>query len=298
MLPVKILLAGRNGQLGWELERSLAGLGEVAAFDHASLDLADPDAIVARVREVRPEIIVNAAAYTAVDRAETEARAAYAVNACGPGILAEEARRIGALLVHYSTDYVFDGEKEGAYAEDDTPNPLSVYGQSKFEGEQAIRNSGCRHLILRTSWVYGARGKNFLLTILKLASERPELRVVDDQFGAPTWCHDIAQSTLELLAAAGQSACACEGLYHATASGQTTWCGFARAILDEVSSPARLVPIPTEAYPLPARRPRNSVLDCRRLAERFNVRLPDWRASLHRCMASCVDATRSGVSTP
>ena len=194
---MRILLTGRTGQVGWELERRLLPLGQLVAFDRVSLDLASPDQIVARVREVRPDLIVNAAAYTAVDRAETEPRLAAQVNATAPRILAEEASRLGAALIHYSTDYVFDGTKSTPYIESDSPNPLNAYGKSKLEGERSIQASGCRHLILRTSWVYGLRGTNFLVTILRLARERPELRVVDDQIGAPTWCRDVAGATAE-----------------------------------------------------------------------------------------------------
>ena len=196
---MKILLTGRNGQVGWELERALAPLGEVVATDRSTLDLADPDAIRRVVREVKPEIIVNAAAYTAVDKAESEPELAMRINGFAPGVLAEEAKRLGALLVHYSTDYVFDGEKATPYVEEDEPNPINVYGRTKLAGERAIQASGCRHLILRTSWVYGARGKNFLLAILRKARDAQELRVVADQVGAPTSVELVARSTLAAL---------------------------------------------------------------------------------------------------
>ncbi|HEX9183652.1 MAG TPA: dTDP-4-dehydrorhamnose reductase, partial [Burkholderiales bacterium] len=258
---MKILLLGRNGQVGWELERTLAPLGELKAFDRAALDLADVPRLAAAVRALQPEVIVNAAAYTAVDKAETDREAAFAVNATAPRVLAEEAKRIGALLVHYSTDYVFDGEKQAPYVEDDATHPINVYGESKLAGEQAITKSGCRHLILRTSWVYGPRGKNFMLTMLRLAKERPELRVVDDQVGAPTSSPEIARATIALLEKRA------EGLYHMTAGGETSWCGFARAILAQARIAIPVVPIRTEEYPTPARRPRNSRLDCSRLCE-------------------------------
>jgi dTDP-4-dehydrorhamnose reductase len=289
---VRILLTGRAGQVGWELERRLAPLGQLFAFDRVSLDLANPDQIVARVREVKPGLIVNAAAYTAVDRAESEPRLAAQVNGLAPGILAEEANRLGAALIHYSTDYVFDGAKSTPYVESDSPNPLNAYGKSKLEGERSIQASGCRHLILRTSWVYGMRGTNFLVTILRLARERPELRVVDDQVGAPTWCRDLASATAQLAteAAAGGA----EGLYHLTAAGATSWCGFAREILRVrgIETPVRAVS--TAEYPTPARRPANSLLSCAAIAARWNVALPEWRTSL----TSCLREGNSAAPTP
>jgi len=280
---VKILLTGKNGQVGWELERCLLPRGRVFAFDRASLDLTDPDQIVARVRELKPELIVNAAAYTAVDRAESEPEIAMQINTAAPGILAEEAKRLGALLVHYSTDYVFDGMKPTPYLETDTPNPISAYGRSKLEGERAIQASGCRHLILRTSWVYGLRGKNFLLTILRLAREGRELRVVDDQIGAPTWCRDIAVATARLAqeSAARETA----GLFHLTAAGATSWYGFAREILETSGLGAPVMAIPSSEYRSPARRPANSLLSCAKLKAWCNIELPEWPDSLRSCLA-------------
>ena len=275
---MRILLTGKHGQLGWELGRSLAPVGEVLAFDRASLDLADQDQIVQRVREIRPGLIVNAAAYTAVDRAESEPELAARINAVAPRILAEEAQRLGALLIHYSTDYVFDGTKGSPYAEADTPNPVNAYGRSKLEGERGIRASGCRHLILRTGWVYGARGGNFLLTILRLAGEREELQVVDDQIGAPTWCRDIAAATARMTSGI-------EGLYHLAAGGQTSWYGFAREILRRCGIATRLVAIPSAQYKTVARRPANSTLSCESLRMRSGLSLPDWPVSLERCLA-------------
>ena len=196
----KILLTGKNGQVGWELERSLQPLGQVIAFDRSGLDLASPDSIRAVIREVKPELIVNPAAYTAVDKAESEPDLAMAVNGVAPGIIAEEAKRLGAALIHYSTDYVFDGTKAEPYTEDDVPKPINVYGKTKLAGEQAVQAIGVPHLIFRTSWVYGMRGKNFLLTILRMAKEKDELRIVDDQFGAPTWSRMIAETTAQVLA--------------------------------------------------------------------------------------------------
>ena len=290
---MRILLTGSAGQVGWELERSLSPHGQVFAFDHASLDLADPDQIVARVREVKPDLIVNAAAYTAVDRAESEPDLATRVNGAAPGILAEEAKRLGALLVHYSTDYVFDGAKPAPYLETDSPNPINVYGRSKLEGERAIQASGCRHLILRTSWIYGMRGNNFLLTILRLARGHPELRVVDDQIGAPTWCRDLATATTQLAneTAAGKA----EGLYHLTAAGATSWCGFAREILRVSGSHTPIRAISTREYAAPAKRPANSLLSSATIAARWKLQLPQWQNSLAACHreASSVASTRS-----
>jgi len=285
---VRILLTGRTGQIGWELERSLSPLGRIFAFDHASLDLANPDQIVARVREVKPDLIVNAAAYTAVDRAESEPELAIQVNGAAPGVLAEEAKRLGALLIHYSTDYVFDGAKPTPYLETDPPNPINAYGRSKLEGERAIRESGCRHLILRTSWVYGLRGKNFLLAVLRLAREHRELRVVDDQIGAPTWCRDLATATAHLAneAAAGKA----EGLYHLTAAGATSWCGFAREILKASTIDTPVKAISTKEYGAPAKRPANSLLSGATIAARWKLVLPEWQSSLADCLRDATPA--------
>jgi len=249
-------------------------MGEVKFYDRYGLDLAEAPPLAAAVRALQPDLVVNAAAYTAVDKAESERDLAFAVNATAPRVLAEEAKRIGAMLVHYSTDYVFDGEKASPYVEGDPPRPINVYGESKLAGEQAIQASGCRHLILRTSWVYGPRGKNFLLTILRLAKERPELRVVDDQVGAPTSSLAIARATPQLLAKGAQ------GLYHMTAGGETSWCGFARAILKGAGLATPVIAIRTEDYPTPARRPRNSRLDCSRLKSDTGVALESWEAQL------------------
>jgi dTDP-4-dehydrorhamnose reductase len=262
---VKVLLTGRTGQVGWELERML---DDVVATDRAALDLVDTDAIARFVRKTKPDVIINAAAYTAVDKAESEKDLTKRVNAAAPGILAEEAKRLNALLVHYSTDYVFDGGKKNAYVDDDEPNPLSVYGATKLEGEKRIRTSGCRHLILRTSWVYGPRGHNFFLTMKKNAG-RP-LRVVDDQRGAPTSSRFIAENTVSLISKN------IEGLLHLVPSGETTWYGFAREIL---GAEADITPITTAEYPTAARRPANSVLDNARARKALGA-LPDWREVL------------------
>ena len=290
---MKILLLGRNGQVGWELERSLAPLGEVTSLGRADLDLRDAARIREAVRAAGPDAIVNAAAYTAVDKAESERDAAFAVNAAAPGVLAEEARREGAFLVHYSTDYVFDGAKATPYVEDDATNPLNVYGASKLAGERAIAATGCRHLILRTSWVYGPRGSNFMLTMLRLARERAELRVVDDQVGAPTSSSAIARATASALARAIRSP-ELAGLYHLAAAGETSWCGFARAIFQQAGVATPVVPIRTEEYPTPARRPRNSRLDCSRLRNALGVTLAPWQAGLAEAMAEHARLSRAG----
>lgn len=287
-----ILLTGKNGQVGWELQRTLAPLGKVIALDAEDLDLADAEAIRRKVREIRPHIIVNPAAYTAVDKAESEPQLAMAINGIAPGVFAEEARALDALLVHYSTDYVFDGSKEGAYVEDDTTNPLGIYGSTKLAGEQAVRAAGCRHLILRTSWVYGARGKNFLLTMLKLAKERSELRIVDDQVGAPTWSRTLGEITAQILAQLhqpGSEAGANDtryGTYHLTSIGAVSWHGFTAEILRQANvQPAPVLhPIPTKDYPTPAARPANSRLSNDKLLRTFGLSGGDWRDNLGLCL--------------
>jgi dTDP-4-dehydrorhamnose reductase len=294
---IRVLVTGAGGQVGAGLVRMLEGRAQVVAHDRASLDLARPDAIVERMREARPQLVVNAGAYTAVDRAESEPELARAVNARAPGVLAEEARRLGALLVHYSTDYVFDGSKPAPYVEDDPAAPLNVYGASKLEGERAVAASGCDHVILRTSWVYAPRGRNFLLTMLNLAATREEIRVVDDQRGAPTSSRELARATLALFGAVAPRhpitgedlarVASRSGLYHATAGGETTWFGFAEAIFREWSlrrgaafRAPRLVPIATREYPTPARRPANSLLSNERLHRTFGIRLAPWGEGL------------------
>ena len=291
---IRILLTGRNGQVGWELERSLQPIGAVTAVDRNRCDLLDLDALRATLDEVRPQLIVNAAAYTAVDKAQSEPEQAFRVNAEAPGLMAEWAARHGAALVHFSTDYVFSGEGNAPYTETDTVAPLSVYGQSKLAGEQAVQSSGCPHFILRTSWVYGSRGHNFLRTILRLASERDELRIVDDQWGAPTWARSIADATACLIAAASSQGGDLSsriqdrgGVFHLTSGGSTTWHGFARAILEHsgTAQRVRLVPIRSEEYPTPARRPGNSRLSGEKIEVNWGIRLPDWSESLRLCLA-------------
>jgi dTDP-4-dehydrorhamnose reductase len=286
---MKILLTGATGQVGFELERSLQGLGQVVAVDRARMDLADLDQVRSVIRAVRPNLIVNPAAYTAVDKAESEPALARRINAEAPCVMAEEARALGAAMVHYSTDYVFDGTKAGAWREDDATAPINVYGQTKLEGEQAIAAAGIDHLILRTSWVYGMRGKNFLLTMLRLGKEREELRVVSDQFGAPTWSRTIADTTTLLLAQAraGGPGWWAEhgGTYHLSSQGRTSWCGFTEAIVAAAGLDCKVLPIGSADYPVPARRPANSVLDSAKLRARL-CELPDWETALALCMAS------------
>lgn len=297
---MRILLTGRDGQVGWELNRALAPLGEVIACGRAELDLAVPDRIASVVRQARPQLIVNAAAYTAVDKAESEPGLAHAANARAPGVLAEEAKRAGALLIHYSTDYVFDGKKETPYVEDDEPNPLNEYGRSKLAGENAIRNIDGRYLILRTSWVYAARGRNFLLAIRRLLREKDELRVVADQIGAPTSAGALAAATAALLRALGPKTLGeARGTYHVTSAGHTSWHGFASEIarLERAPRPPRLVPIPSSEYPLPARRPKNSRLSNEKLQRQFGVVLPSWQTCLEACHGELLKGERVDTGT-
>ena len=280
-----ILVTGANGQLGAELAHALAPHGRVVATGRAELDLADADAIVATMRTLRPAMVVNAAAYTAVDLAEKEEALAHAINGVAPGILADEAKRIGADLIHYSTDYVFDGRANAPYDEDAPVNPLSAYGRTKLAGERAVAASGADALVLRTSWVYGLRGRNFLTTMQRLARERDELRVVDDQAGAPNWSRELARATARIVANGRHVVVERRGLYHLTARGATTWYGFARAILADVPR-VRIVPITTAEYPTPASRPAWSVLDTARFEQTFGFALPDWQVSLAECLAS------------
>lgn len=282
----KILLIGKLGQLGWELRRALAPLGSLVCVDYPEFDLARHDAVRERIRELAPAIIINAAAYTAVDKAESEPALCMQINGIAPGILAEEAKKIGALLVHYSTDYVFDGAKNSPYTEDDTPNPLSAYGRSKLAGEQAVQQVDGDYLLFRLCWLYGARGHNFMLTIMRLAREREKLRVVSDQVGCPTWSRLAAETTalaLQQVLAANQAR-SFKGLYHLCASGQTSWHAFAESILNLMPNQDKkcrqVEPISTPEYPLPAKRPAYSVLSCEKLKRVFGLSLPLWEESL------------------
>ena len=280
-----LLVTGAQGQVGYELVRLLAPYGDIIAADRGTLDLADPDAIVAVVRGAKPALIVNAGAYTAVDRAQTEVALAHAVNSRAPGILAEEAKRLGAVLIHYSTDYVFDGTCATPYPEDAPPAPLNVYGATKLEGERAIAAAGAHALVFRTSWVYGLRGGNFLLTIRRLAAEREELRIVADQIGVPNWCRTLAEATARIVGNGLPTAAERAGLYHLSCKGQASWFDFARAIVGDVPRP-RVVPLTTAEFPTPARRPAYGVLATARFETTFGFTLPDWRQALADCVAS------------
>ncbi|HVL59587.1 MAG TPA: dTDP-4-dehydrorhamnose reductase [Burkholderiaceae bacterium] len=290
---MKLLVTGCQGQLGWELMRSLQPLGEVIGVDRRQCDLADPDSVIRMLRETQPQGVVNAAAYTAVDKAESDPQAAAAVNSTAPGVLAEQCRRLGALLVHYSTDYVFDGASAAPYREDDPTAPLNEYGRSKLAGERAIRAAGDRYLILRTSWVYSLRGANFVRTIARLAQTRDTLRIVDDQLGAPTSAAWLADLTAQMIGReSGRGPAPGSGLWHASCAGVTSWHGFADAILQTLAGKRaarpefmldkrpQLVPIPSSEYPVPARRPANSRLALDRLQHDWGLHAPDWRAAL------------------
>jgi dTDP-4-dehydrorhamnose reductase len=288
-----ILILGSQGQLGLELQRSFAGLGSMMAADRNAVDLAQPDQIRSLIRRVQPDIILNAAAYTAVDRAESERESAHAINGEAPRVLAEEALRLNALLVHYSTDYVFDGAKPGPWTEDDPTSPLNAYGASKLAGEQAIQNLGGRYLIFRTSWVYGPHGKNFLFTMLRLARERERISIVDDQIGAPTTSIALASATREIVTGILSNrfgvAQNWAGLYNMTCSGSTSWFGFAQAIFARANAilagkTPELVPIATADYPTPAKRPKNSVLSNAKLQAHFAFQLPAWETALEEVL--------------
>ena len=307
-MSLRILVTGATGQVGWQLQRTLAPLGEVVARTHSELDLSVPEAAARYVHDLAPDIVVNAAAYTAVDKAESEHKLAQTINAVTPGRIADEMARTGGLLIHYSTDYVFDGSKPSPYVEEDPTSPLNVYGETKLAGEQAVAASGCAHVILRTSWVYDTRGKNFLRTVLRLAREREELRMVSDQYGAPTWARAIAEATAQVVARCAQqrqeSSWGSGGIFHLTAAGSTTWAGFAEQILDEYEALAawpadtgefgspllaeRVVPITSDQYKTPARRPRNSVLSNQKLFSTFGLRLPDWQVLLRLALQGAI----------
>lgn len=289
-LSMKILLTGSNGQVGFELLRALAPLGEVVAVDLADCDLSSPDAIRRLVAEVEPQVIINPAAYTAVDKAEAEPALAQAINGTAPGVFGEEAARLGVLVIHFSTDYVFDGSMPGAYLETDGPNPQSVYGKTKLAGEQALQASGADYLIFRTSWVFGAHGANFAKTMLRLAGERDGLKIVADQFGAPTSAALLADVTAQVLGRYQREGRVGFpfGLYHLVAGGCTTWHEYAQAVVRAAQAAGKplkltadeILPIATADYPLPAPRPSNSRLDTSRLRQTFGLELPDWQRGL------------------
>lgn len=284
---MRILISGHTGQVARELQRALSE-HELISLDRHAFDLAQPTSLRRTILHEQPDLLINAAAHTAVDQAEQEQALAFTINAEAPGAMAAACAELSIPLIHYSTDYVFDGSKAGAYNEDDTPNPLSVYGASKLAGEQSIAGSGCDHLILRTSWVYSRHGRNFLLTMQRLLQEREQLNVVADQIGAPTWAGSIAAATAELIDA-WQQGNRQWGTYHLTNQGETSWFGFAQAIGERLRASgkpcAKLRPIPTSDYPTPARRPLNSRLDGSKLEHNWNVRLPDWQAALDACLA-------------
>ncbi len=298
---MKIMLTGANGQIGWELVRSLMQLGEVVALGRGECDLSRPNTLPAIVQALQPDLIVNAAAYTAVDRGEEEEALATTINATSVGVLAEEARKINSLLLHYSTDYVFDGTKAEPYSETDRPNPINAYGRTKLLGEQAIADTGCDHLILRTTWVYASRGNNFLKSILRLAQEREELCIVSDQVGTPTWARNIADATAHLLLPAQRERKMEEfvsGRYHLCARGNTTWHGFASAIIERARALApagtikteRVIPVTTEDYPLPAPRPKNSRMSSHALNARFGFVMPEWQHAMQLCVDEILKA--------
>jgi dTDP-4-dehydrorhamnose reductase len=297
---MKILLLGKNGQVGWELQRSLAPLGELIALGSASQDycgdFTDLAGIAETIKAIKPDVIVNAAAHTAVDKAESEPELARTLNALAPGVLAKESKLLNALLIHYSTDYVFDGSGDKPWLESDPVAPLSVYGASKLEGEQLILASGCRHLIFRTSWVYGARGGNFAKTMLRLAGERDSLKVIDDQIGAPTGADLLADVTAHAIRAARQNP-DLSGLYHLVAGGETSWHGYASFVLDYARgagielkvAPDAVQAVPTSAFPTPAKRPHNSRLNTEKLQNAFDLHLPHWQTGVERMLIEILE---------
>lgn len=277
---MRILLLGKDGQLGWELQRTLAPLGQVYAYSRKEFDLNLIDSLRAYIRQLRPTHIINAAAYTAVDKAANDRELAYQINGLAPGVLAEEARKLDALLVHYSTDYIFDGKKGSPYEEDDVPAPLNEYGKTKLAGEEAVQAACEKYLIFRTSWIYGRRGKNFLNTMLQLLEQNKELKVVDDQFGSPTWSRLIAEATAQILIQDSPYA----GVYNLSCAGKTTWYGFAKAIFQRLGRQAQLHPIDSSQYPSKVIRPANSVLSNEKVAQDFGIRLPSWERALDLCL--------------
>lgn len=287
--PLRILISGQQGQVSQALQQRLQNMGELIVLGRDQLDLSQPESIRPVVRDIKPDLIINAAAHTAVDQAESEPDLAFAINATSPGVFAEEAAALGIPLIHYSTDYVFDGSKAGGWVESDAPNPLGVYGSSKLAGERAIAAAGGQHLILRTSWVYSLTGRNFLLTMQRLLQERETLSIVADQIGAPTWAVTIAASTGALIERWRDGAPGAWGVYHLTASGETSWFGFAEAIGQQLINSGKpcavLEPIASSAYPTPAARPLNSRLDCSLLQREWGVSQPDWHDALLECLA-------------
>jgi dTDP-4-dehydrorhamnose reductase len=290
------LITGANGQVGWELQRSLSALATTVAVDRDELDLIELDSVRRFVRQLRPSLILNAAAYTAVDQAEREPELARKLNAVVPRVLAEEAKRLNAVFISYSTDYVFDGAATRPYTEESSPHPLGIYGQTKLEGDNAIADVGGSYLIFRTAWVYGTRGKNFYLTMLRLAGEGKEVRVVDDQVGCPTWSHEIARATAQVIAQLNSAksislfdaVSEVSGIYNLVSTGQTSWFGFAKAIFESNSIRSRLTPITSDQYPTAAPRPRYSVLSTRKLEQTFGIRMAEWRESLAQVMGVSV----------
>jgi dTDP-4-dehydrorhamnose reductase len=288
----RLLLIGKIGQVGYELRRTLAPLAQVTAVDFPEIDLTNGDSIRKWVRDTKPAVIINAAAYTTVDKAESESELAMKINGIAPGILADEAKKLGALLVHYSTDYIFDGTKTNPYVETDAPNPLGSYGRSKLAGDQAVITAGGKHLIFRLCWVYGARGQNFMLTMTRLAREREKLRVVNDQIGCPTWSRMIAETTTLALrqALAASDPAAYTGVYHLASSGTTSWHGFAQAIINLMPADGKkctqVEPITSAEYQTPTKRPAYSVLGCDKLERTFGLRLPNWHDSLKHVLES------------
>lgn len=291
---MRILLFGKNGQVGWELNRSLQPLGEVIALGRDEADFSNPESLRDIVRQIKPDVIVNAVAYTAVDKAETEEDLALVINGVAPGVLAEESLRINSLLIHYSTDYMFDGTKKSPYVETDNPSPINAYGRTKLAGEQNIASFGCDYLIFRTSWVYAARGSNFLNTVLRLSRENKELRIVADQHGAPTWARNIADATAHALVFAQRERLSggfASNIYHLSSSGKTSWHGFAASIIERARQctaagniiTEAVLPIATEDYPLPAPRPKNSLMDSGALTARFGVNMPEWHVAMNLC---------------
>jgi dTDP-4-dehydrorhamnose reductase len=295
---MNIIILGANGQVGHELQQSLKSMGNVIPLDRNKADLGKLDEVKQVLIDLKPDVIVNAAAYTAVDKAEAEPELAMLINGKAPGVIAEVVKTLDALFVHYSTDYVFDGTKNTAYTEDDKPNPINVYGKTKLAGEIAVQKSGCKYLIFRTSWVYSLHGHNFLKTILRLANEREELKIVDDQFGGPTWARTIADKTSECIPLAIENINKNQfksALYHLTSTGETSWYGFAKNIIEKATNNGqdlkikKVNPQPTSAYPTPAKRPMYSCLATKKISRDFSIELPDWSSALEECMQELVD---------